>query len=356
MNRWTGVTGGVDESPTLRGRKPVTVVDEREEERASGRGTARGNSDEPIGTLVGEGADGGSCAPPLPPLDLHKKVHFSASVEGGLSSADGEGPVTPDVVLRTFGTGIPTSHPAHSTNFIPAGTQPQPVPAPRGGISIDPTLASLPDSSPSNSASSSRVSFERSPPQATNAKLSHSPPRAVVGKPGSSPPRSAGMKPGSSPPGTGHGLGHGRHASVSSTASASSRAHASHAPRHSPPQPPAARMQPPPPPPTTSSFSSNASTYVSATAPYPAKSSVSPTYPTSNQPLHGGYPAHPGGPYAPPPPVQVPPPPPPPMELTSMQIAKAQKHCRFAISALEYEDAEQARKELRAALAVLGER
>jgi len=44
------------------------------------------------------------------------------------------------------------------------------------------------------------------------------------------------------------------------------------------------------------------------------------------------------------------------MELTSTQIAKAQKHCRFAISALEYEDAEQARKELRAALAVLGDR
>lgn len=37
------------------------------------------------------------------------------------------------------------------------------------------------------------------------------------------------------------------------------------------------------------------------------------------------------------------------------QIAKAQKHCRFAISALEYEDAEQARKELRAALKVLGD-
>jgi len=45
---------------------------------------------------------------------------------------------------------------------------------------------------------------------------------------------------------------------------------------------------------------------------------------------------------------------PPPAELTPGQIAKAQRHCRFAISALDYEDAEQARKELRAALAIIG--
>jgi vacuolar protein sorting-associated protein VTA1 len=58
-------------------------------------------------------------------------------------------------------------------------------------------------------------------------------------------------------------------------------------------------------------------------------------------------------------PVPVPPPPTllemaPPAELTPGLIAKTQKHCRFAISALDYEDAEQARKELRAALAILG--
>ncbi|KAF8216052.1 Vta1 like-domain-containing protein [Mycena galopus ATCC 62051] len=45
---------------------------------------------------------------------------------------------------------------------------------------------------------------------------------------------------------------------------------------------------------------------------------------------------------------------PEPVELSPAVIAKAQKHCRFAISALDYEDAEQARRELRAALAVLG--
>ncbi|KAK7064094.1 Vta1 like-domain-containing protein [Favolaschia claudopus] len=69
-------------------------------------------------------------------------------------------------------------------------------------------------------------------------------------------------------------------------------------------------------------------------------------------------------PVVPPPPSFVAPPtlvsPPPPLpvpeavELTPTVIAKAQKHCRFAISALDYEDAEQARRELRAALAVLG--
>ena len=41
-------------------------------------------------------------------------------------------------------------------------------------------------------------------------------------------------------------------------------------------------------------------------------------------------------------------------ELTPSTIAKVQKHCRFAISSLDYEDAEQARKELRTALALLG--
>ena len=46
--------------------------------------------------------------------------------------------------------------------------------------------------------------------------------------------------------------------------------------------------------------------------------------------------------------------PPVELELSPSIIAKAQKHCRFAISALDYEDATQARKELRAALAVLG--
>ena len=66
-------------------------------------------------------------------------------------------------------------------------------------------------------------------------------------------------------------------------------------------------------------------------------------------------PSPPSAPY-----VQISPPAPslldtsPPPELTPGLIAKTQKHCRFAISALDYEDAEQARKELRAALAILG--
>lgn len=58
--------------------------------------------------------------------------------------------------------------------------------------------------------------------------------------------------------------------------------------------------------------------------------------------------------YASAPPLPPPSDPSPPQDLSPQLIAKAQKHCRFAISALDYEDAEQARKELRAALAVLG--
>lgn len=43
-----------------------------------------------------------------------------------------------------------------------------------------------------------------------------------------------------------------------------------------------------------------------------------------------------------------------PVPLTPQMIARVQKHARFAISALDYEDVEQARKELRAALQMLG--
>ncbi|KII93162.1 hypothetical protein PLICRDRAFT_382100 [Plicaturopsis crispa FD-325 SS-3] len=43
-------------------------------------------------------------------------------------------------------------------------------------------------------------------------------------------------------------------------------------------------------------------------------------------------------------------------ELSPQQIARAQRHCRFAISALDYEDAAQARRELLSALEVLGMR
>lgn len=38
-----------------------------------------------------------------------------------------------------------------------------------------------------------------------------------------------------------------------------------------------------------------------------------------------------------------------------MEVAQMQKHCRWAISALNYDDFETARKELRLALAMLGE-
>ena len=54
----------------------------------------------------------------------------------------------------------------------------------------------------------------------------------------------------------------------------------------------------------------------------------------------------------------APPPPPvasaPPPQLTPKQIAQAQKHCRYAISALDYEDFERARQDLLDALKIIG--
>lgn len=76
--------------------------------------------------------------------------------------------------------------------------------------------------------------------------------------------------------------------------------------------------------------------------------------PITLQPSAPPAPAAPVPVYASAPPLPPPSDPSPPQDLTPQLIAKAQKHCRFAISALDYEDAEQARKELRAALAVLG--
>jgi len=76
---------------------------------------------------------------------------------------------------------------------------------------------------------------------------------------------------------------------------------------------------------------------------YPSPQYTQPHHISAPQPVHG-QPVHTL--YASAPPMEF--------ELSPSVIAKAQKHCRFAISALDYEDAAQARKELRAALAVLG--
>lgn len=56
----------------------------------------------------------------------------------------------------------------------------------------------------------------------------------------------------------------------------------------------------------------------------------------------------------PPPPPPEPSSPPHELELSIKLIAEIQKKCRYVISALDYEDAQTARKELRAALALLG--
>lgn len=99
-----------------------------------------------------------------------------------------------------------------------------------------------------------------------------------------------------------------------------------------------------PEPPTWNPSSNPSQVYYSPPVPPPAPAPIFLPIPPPSPPV---------------PVVQAPPPPPsqelePEVELTTSMIAKAQKHCRFAISALDYEDAEQARRELKAALAVLG--
>ncbi|KAF9270620.1 DUF605-domain-containing protein [Marasmius fiardii PR-910] len=81
------------------------------------------------------------------------------------------------------------------------------------------------------------------------------------------------------------------------------------------------------------------------------------SHPSPHLPFQPVPPPPPSAPAKPPlPPVQALAPeiPATDVELTPAVIAKAQKHCRFAISSLDYEDAVQARKELRTALAILG--
>lgn len=83
-----------------------------------------------------------------------------------------------------------------------------------------------------------------------------------------------------------------------------------------------------------------------------------PTQPPAPQiPSHVLSSHHPWPPAAasrPPPVVIRPADPEPEVILTPSLVSKTQRHCKFAMSALDYEDAETARRELRAALALLG--
>lgn len=288
--------------------------------------------------------------------DSTKKVHFSPSVVGGLSSTDGSPPASPDVRRRD------PIGPTTTYGIYAPAAQPQTITSSTSSLSRrDPTMAPLPDSSPSGSSHASpegsplRKPFGRlrsgsSPPN--DSKLGGSPPGAG-GTSRSSPPRprrnslqTSGPPPPPVPP-------------VSSSAHERRSSVSARSPPEAPIKPQLYSAYPPPPqvPPNSSSFTT-ASTLVS---PSLGRTNGSPNLPmmtglppaSINNPVSSPY----IGSYAPKPPS---PPthyaaaPPPPVELTPSLISKAQKHCRYAISALEYEDAEQARKELRTALALLG--
>lgn len=230
-----------------------------------------------------DGADGlqRSSSPP------NKKVHFSASVVGGLSS---------------------NGSPPHS----PSGTGPSALKHSRGRMS--PTSAPLPDSA---SSGSSRGSFEN-PPPSTHATIGHAMLPSV--------PNSLGPEH--------FGLGPVR----------------TFSPSDIPPPPPFIASAGLPEVPSVFFHHIDAPSVPVG----PAGSISPPTLPRlPPAPMYH----HPSVPPPPLPPKVIPPTVPAPpsveVELSTAQIAKAQKHCRLAISALDYEDARHARKELLEALALL---
>ena len=258
-----------------------------------------------------------------------KKVHFTPSTTGGLSSAETSPATSPN---RT-GQSNPNPYGPPS----PPRTLPRDIP---GRRIADPASQPLPDSSPSNS---SRTSFDTSPSAGGHARLGNSPPTSTHSEShfGASPPKG----PVHGVPQTGL---YGRHAN-----------------RSSPPQVHLPPVVPPPPPvnagyptvsvpnhepnqhPESTEWPSGSPIRVPFSAPSQSSSLQSSSHPL--QPGRASYAPYLGSNNPPIPPSQ------PSAPLTMQQIARAQKHCRFAISALEYEDAEQARKDLRAALAVLGD-
>lgn len=114
-----------------------------------------------------------------------KKVHFSPSVVGGLSSTDGSPPASPEFTGKMF-TSVSSLH----------KSLPQQIPfqRPRG---VDPSSVGLPDSSPSEG---SRTSMDGSAPPSNGSGRGHSPPSV---RHSGSPPSSGmndRMRSGSSPP------------------------------------------------------------------------------------------------------------------------------------------------------------
>ncbi|KAL5495324.1 hypothetical protein ACEPAI_787 [Sanghuangporus weigelae] len=296
--------------------------------------------------------------------DTTKKVHFSPSVVGGLSSTDGSPPPSPDVRRREPVGSTPYS------NYAPAVQPHSIVSGASSFVRPGPTMAPLPDSSPSGS---SHTSPEGSPHQgfrkpSGRPRSGSSPSMDVVPKPGSSLPGTSGASRNSPPRPRRNSL----QASASPppppappVSSISNERRSSVSTRNTlpdsiNPNPQSCPIYPPPPvSPNSSSFpttSTLTSPNLGRTSGSPSLSAMTGLPPASiNKPVSSAYVGN-YAPKPPSPPTRYIPEASPPFELTPALISKAQKHCRFAISALEYEDAEQARKELRAALALLGNR
>ncbi|KAI0045200.1 DUF605-domain-containing protein [Auriscalpium vulgare] len=219
--------------------------------------------------------------------------------------------------------------------------------------------------------------FYEAPPHKTTTHPSHthippSPPRAGLSTVGEEGPRSAPVPIKSSRHGRHGSGGSGNGAPPPSPPSSAGSTSSRHSPKHSHRKRTSSLNSPPavPPPavvPASTDRRSRTSSLHSTTPSIPPRP-PSPTHfvprqsPPSSPPYISEPPPPPHVPFIAAPPqlaalaapishVPIPDPEPP---LTQQMIAKAQKHCRFAISALDYEDAEHARKELRAALEILG--
>lgn len=252
-------------------------------------------------------------SPATAAAEISKKVHFSASVTGGLSSTDGSPPQSPNGI-----------HPSY--NSFSSAPQYRTTPGPSSLGRIDPAQTPLPDSSPSGS---SLTSLEASP-RGSGRPRSGSSPTGRGSK--TSPPGSKRLSLQASSPPTANmytnGSGGQNLASGQGTSSQrrSPRVQGTGLPTHSP------SLSGVPPPPPMYGIPSNASPVSASGLPYTSNYAPKPpSPPRQSAAMHN-------------------------IELTPGIIAKVQKHARFAISALDYEDGETARHELQEALALLSRR
>ena len=331
------VMGGISESPSARraagggagvySQEPgaMDVHDDAwstvENQSVSRQNSWTVTAAEDTATGLGLHPDGAPPPPPPPPVHPVKKVHFSPSVVGGLSSTSSSvAGSSPPASPERYAPSLPTvQEVAYSSDSEREPAHP--------ALPCDPATLPLPESG--SSASEPEGSPHVVPP--VIQKMAPPAPSQLPSAPPDIPasPRQLPLVPQSpsAPPATSPQF---------PTAPLQFPAAPLQFPA-APPQFPAQHPQAPGP--------SWGESSLSPQPPAPPALHPTPRFVTPHlAPSHGNHYNH----YAPPRPASPP-------QLTPTQVSRIQKHCRFAISALDYEDAETARKELRAALAMLGD-